>query len=499
MNQTSADDPAPDSRTPARKRSPKRIAVGLVAGVLGLSLAGWVVVDALDVSEDLPSFLTTDPPIEVQPVPEPRPESEDVAAPSSALDEAAPVPTTVDEVVAGILSSAEVKGLGIEVRDALSNEVLYAAGENEGRTPASVTKVLTGAAALLEIGGQQRLTTSAEFDPATATLTLRGGGDPLLGAGESQPSAVNGHAGLRTLARESAQALQDRGVAEVALSLDVSRYPGPDFNSGWSRSDIGKGVIAPIQPLMVDTGFRGTGDWRPRSEHPAEDAFAVFEKELRAAGVTVTDDPRPAAEAAGATSSPSTPSAQAGPEAIATVESATVAELVEYALVHSDNVVAEVLGREIAIASGQPGSAEAAPRAVLAALEETADLGQTHLEDTSGLSYANRISPHDLTSVLQASVVAEGSLSSLISHFPVGGLTGTLTDRFTDDEMATGQVHAKTGTLSTVTSLAGGVLDRDGRYLVFTLQVDEVKKGQTLDARKTIDDIVTALANCGCR
>ncbi|RBP63101.1 D-alanyl-D-alanine carboxypeptidase/D-alanyl-D-alanine-endopeptidase (penicillin-binding protein 4) [Brevibacterium sanguinis] len=479
------------------KRSPKKLVLGAVAGALGLGLVGYAAADALDATGDLPSFLTLEAPIEVQTVPEPRARAAEVPEPASALDESAPRPTALVATVEDILSSSEAGDLGIEIRDALSNEVLYARGEDRGRTPASVTKVLTGAAALLEIGGEERLSTSTEFDPATATLTLRAGGDPLLGAGESRPSAVNGRAGLRTLAVETAQRLQEQGIGEVALRLDTSRYSGPDFHSGWSREDIGKGIITPIQPLMIDTGYLGTGEWRPRSEHPAEDAFAVFSKELGAAGITVTDDPTIPAATAGTIASPTAAPALEG--TVAAVESATISELVEYALVHSDNVVAEVLGREVAIASGQPGTAEAAPAAVLAALEESADLGQTHLEDTSGLTYANRISPHDLTGVLQASVVAEDSLSGLLGHMPVGGLTGTLSTRFTDDEFAAGLVHAKTGTLSTVTSLAGGVLDRDGRYLVFTLQVDEVKKGETLDARKTIDDIVTALANCGCR
>ncbi|NNV10047.1 D-alanyl-D-alanine carboxypeptidase/D-alanyl-D-alanine-endopeptidase, partial [Geobacillus sp. MMMUD3] len=125
-------------------------------------------------------------------------------------------------------------------------------------------------------------------------------------------------------------------------------------------------------------------------------------------------------------------------ETLASVESATISEIVEYALVHSDNVVAEVLGNEVAIAQGMPGSLENGPKGVIAALEDTVDLGQTQLNDTAGLDYGNRISPHDLTTVLQSSVTAKDSLSSLISSFPVGGLTGTLTDRFGDDVNAAG-------------------------------------------------------------
>ncbi|MCM1013626.1 MULTISPECIES: D-alanyl-D-alanine carboxypeptidase/D-alanyl-D-alanine-endopeptidase [unclassified Brevibacterium] len=483
-----------------RKRSGKRLAAGITAGVLLAGALGYGVADAADV---VPGFLTTEPAIEVDPLPQPVAAGQDVPAPASALTDSAPIPQSAGSELERILGDSQVKGFGVEVRDALTDQVLFATDENRARTPASVTKVLTASAALLAIGGEQRLSTTAAFDPATSTVTLVGGGDVLLGAGESQPGAVNGHAGLKTLAEETAAALKERQVTEVALAVDTSRYPGNDFNPSWERADIAKGVITPIQPLMVDSGYVGdpSAAWRGRSENPSADALAAFRTALETAGITVTDQQAApgAADTAGTTPDPTDTSAGSeGPATLATVESATISEIVEYALVHSDNVVAEVLGNEVAIAQGMPGSLENGPKAVIAALEDTVDLGQTQLYDTSGLDYGNRISPHDLTTVLQASVVAEDSLSSLISYFPVGGLTGTLTDRFGDDPNAAGAVHAKTGTLSTVTSLAGGVLDADGRYLVFSFQIDGVDRAKILEARKTVDDAVSALADCGC-
>jgi D-alanyl-D-alanine carboxypeptidase/D-alanyl-D-alanine-endopeptidase (penicillin-binding protein 4) len=500
-------------RTAAKRRRRRRIGGGITAGALALVLAGYAVVDAYDLVPGLPGFLTTDPPIEVQAVPTPQAQGTEVPAPSSAVDDSAPVPTKIPEKIDAILKESEVKGFGLEVRDGLSDDVLYAKNETKPRTPASVTKVLTAAAALKSIGGQQRLATTTSFDPQTKTVILNGGGDVLLSSGDSDPGSVNGHGGLRTLAEDTAQALEDDNVTEVGLALDTSRYTGEDFDSGWERSDIAKGVITPIQPLMVDTGYIGSKDkqWRARSEHPAADALTAFEKELKKTGITVTDAEDDGAASAGdsadgtaadgtATDGTAADGASTdNTEEVARVESATISEIVEYALVHSDNVVAEMLGNEVAIAQGEDGSLENGPRAVLSVLEDSIDLGRTELVDTSGLSYDNRIAPHDLTTVLQASVDADDSLAGLISHFPVGGLTGTLTERFVEEDNATGVVHAKTGTLSTVTSLAGGVLDAEGRYLVFSIQIDDVDKDKILDARKTVDDIVTALANCGCR
>lgn len=495
MNDTDAPQNPSDSGSPRRDRreatSRRKKGGAITAGIIVLALGAYAAVDAYDLVPGLPGVLTTEPQVEVQTVPTPQAHAQQVPAPASAVDDSAPVPTQIPKTIDAVLKDSKVKGFGLEVRDGISDDVLYAKDETKPRTPASVTKVLTAAASLSAIGGETRLATTTDFDADTNTLTLTGGGDVLLSAGDSDPGSVNGHGGLRTLAEDTAAALKDQNITEVALNLDTSRYVGEDFDSGWSRSDIAKGVITPIQPIMVDTAYVGSknAEWRGRSEHPAKDAFSIFEEELKKAGITVTE----------ATDRSESETPSENPQELARVESATISEIVEYALVHSDNVVAEMLGNEVAIAQGQDGSLENGPKAVLEALGESVDLGRTHLVDTSGLSYDNRIAPHDLTTVLQASVVADDSLAGLVSYFPVGGLTGTLHDRFLDERNASGVVHAKTGTLSTVTSLAGGVLDAEGRYLVFSIQIDDVDKDKILEARKTVDDIVTALANCGCR
>src|SRR5699024_5931349 len=124
---------------------------------------------------------------------------------------------------------------------------------------------------------------------------------------------------------------------------------------------------------------------------------------------------------------------------LASVDSAPVSQMVEFMLVNSDNVVAEVLGREVALATGPGASAEESPAAVIDALAaQDVDTGSITLEDTSGLDYDNRISAHDLTTIVQASAQAQGDLSLLIPAMPVGGLTGTLFDRYRDEDSSAG-------------------------------------------------------------
>jgi len=80
---------------------------------------------------------------------------------------------------------------------------------------------------------------------------------------------------------------------------------------------------------------------------------------------------------------------------------------------------------------------------------------------------------------------------------PIGGLTGTLSDRYTQSS-ARGLVRAKTGSLPHVTALAGTVLDTDARQLVFVVLADATPDGGQWGPRAAIDAFVTTLSGCGC-
>jgi len=76
----------------------------------------------------------------------------------------------------------------------------------------------------------------------------------------------------------------------------------------------------------------------------------------------------------------------------------------------------------------------------------------------------------------------------------VAGFTGTLTSRYTGG--AAGVVRAKTGTLTGVNTLAGTVVDQDGRLLAFAFLASNTTN--PLEAQSALDRTATALAACGC-
>jgi D-alanyl-D-alanine carboxypeptidase/D-alanyl-D-alanine-endopeptidase (penicillin-binding protein 4) len=60
-------------------------------------------------------------------------------------------------------------------------------------------------------------------------------------------------------------------------------------------------------------------------------------------------------------------------------------------------------------------------------------------------------------------------------------------------------VRAKTGTLRSVSGVAGVVTTAEGRTLAFAVLADNVPVGGTGPAQDALDRIAAALAACGCR
>jgi D-alanyl-D-alanine carboxypeptidase/D-alanyl-D-alanine-endopeptidase (penicillin-binding protein 4) len=90
-------------------------------------------------------------------------------------------------------------------------------------------------------------------------------------------------------------------------------------------------------------------------------------------------------------------------------------------------------------------------------------------------------------------------LRPVLTGLPVAGGDGTLEDRFApglDSSAGRGVVRAKTGTLTTASSLAGVVVDADQRLLVFAFMSNGALPLRT---RPKLDDLAAELSRCGCR
>jgi D-alanyl-D-alanine carboxypeptidase/D-alanyl-D-alanine-endopeptidase (penicillin-binding protein 4) len=317
-------------------------------------------------------------------------------------------------------------------------------------------------------------------------VVLVGGGDMLLAAGAGNPDAVVGHAGLADLARQAARALALAGTTHVRVRLDDTLFTGPRLSPTWAPSDIAAGYVAAVAPIGVDVGKIKPGEYPPRYPDPALQAANQFAVALVAAGVKV-DGP------------PTRGTAPDGAAELGVVQSAPLGDVVHYFLSTSDNTITEVVARLVAVDAKLPGSFEGATQAVLAHVRTLGvDTSGAHLSDASGLGAGSALPPALLLHLLRLSTdPAHPALRGVATGMPIGGLSGTLSDRFTRSS-ARGMVRAKTGSLPSVTALAGSVHDADGRVLLFVVLADATPHGQTLP-RSVIDAFVGTLAACGCR
>lgn len=382
--------------------------------------------------------------------------------------------------------------LASQVVDVKSGDVLYSSDATRPVTPASNLKLLTQFTLLSHADPNSRYETSSYLSPDSTSVNLVAGGDTMISDGASDENSVLGHAGMKTLAEQTVKKLADKGVkGQLPVDLDASMYSGPNTNSAWDSADVEAGYVTGISPIALwDHHTQRPSDGEDVSNRPEDagkEAVASYVKALNdvGAGQGLTFS-----EGSGSAESASHDADQR----LGTVESATVLEQAKYMMENSDNVLAEVLGRNAAVAAGNEGSIDGAIRTVRQTLSDAgiSTEGLTQ-KDSCGLSADNRVTPITLSQIIAKATQSKTATSNLAETLPVAGGTGTLANRFGADEatVAQGAARAKTGTLLTVNSLTGYTTTSQGRLLAYSFVVNDVKDSQA--ATKALDASVAAL------
>lgn len=465
-------------RLPARclpRRRRKRIAVVVAVGLLVASggAGGALAASVLGGSGTVVAAITP-PPSPVLPNPVLRPADGQGPAPTGA---------GVGAVLDPLVARGGLGALSGQVIDSVTGAVLWQRDAATPLVPGSTAKLLTASAALLALDHHATLRTTVLAGAEPGTVVLVGGGDPTLSS--AAQTRYPGAARLDDLVTQ-VRAAAPEPVRRVLV--DVGRYSGDVLAPGWSPGDVAGGFVAPITAVMLDGGRADPHlAVSPRTPAPALAAAAELARRLGAdAGAVGFGSAPPGAAVLGAVASP------------------PVADLVALVLSTSDNVLAEALAREVATAKGAEPSFSGASRAVLQVLGEHGfDVARVTLVDGSGLSVQDVVPARLLTDLLAASAAPEESphyaaaLRALLVGLPVAGGSGTLADRYEDSATGgRGWVRAKTGTLTAVNSLAGTVLDAEGRVLVFAL----LSNGPApASVRPRLDALAGALRSCGCR
>ncbi len=399
----------------------------------------------------------------------------------------APTAAGVAALVDPILPEFGVSEFSGIIVDAETGTVLYDKGSTKPQIPASTAKLTMATAALTSLDPQSRLSTKVVQGDAAGTVVLVGGGDITLRATSQTESVYAGAPSMTDLAAQ----VTATGVKPTKIIYDVSRWVADPFAPGWVKSDIGTqtqpGYITNIVPLMVDGDrFRPNLDNSGRTGTPAETAAKALATALG----------NPQIEIAAGTATP-------GAAVLGSVDSQPISVLLSQALVKSDNVLAEAIGREVALKEGAPANFVGSTQSILLKLQQLGiDTTGVQLSDVSGLSTSDRLTPKVLADVLALAVKSDNDFRDLILGLPVAGATGTLGARYLLPEtglQGKGWLRAKTGSLTannrTTYALAGVVPDADGRMMVFSIIVGNVVGDST---RVLMDRIAASLRTCGC-
>ncbi|MFE9743923.1 D-alanyl-D-alanine carboxypeptidase/D-alanyl-D-alanine-endopeptidase [Saccharothrix saharensis] len=466
---TEREEPAP----PARRR--KRPFVVAAVVLLVIALAGTAVVGTQRGWFDATPAPTTAAPTPPAPV--------TLSMKGVGAEGVPPTAAGVRSVLAGPAANPLLTPLAGLVVDPVTGSALWNQGETTPQTPASTIKVLTAAAALLALDHTSQFSTKVVRGAQPGSVVLVGGGDPTLSSLPAGQTTV--YPGAPTLDDLVAQ-VRAKGGQVTQVQYDVSRYAGPGTAPGWHPDDVPGGYVAPIEPVMLDGG-RGdpTKSDTPRTATPAETAARALAQRLGVPAV-----------AAGV--------ASPGAEVLGEVKSVPVDQLVENLMQISDNVLAETMAREVAKARGLEPSFTGAAQAVRDVLTEHGfDLSTSAIVDGSGLSPNDKVPAKLLADVLVAAAKPDASdartakLRPLLTALPVAGGSGTLATRYAQwGAGGRGWVRAKTGTLTAVNTLAGVVVDVDGRLLVFAFMSSSAENNDRV--RGALDEMAAALRGCGC-
>jgi D-alanyl-D-alanine carboxypeptidase/D-alanyl-D-alanine-endopeptidase (penicillin-binding protein 4) len=444
-----------------------------------------------------------------------------------------PQASLAPEVIADLERWAKARGieLGASLVELSSGREIAGSAAQKALNPASSQKILTIAAALDRLGPGFRFSTSLhglQSGDSVDQLVLRSDGNPELSSSDLlflvarlvafgvkrvrgdvlvdqsafdarwEPPAYEQRPDDWAAYRAPVSAvavdgntvtLNVRATAEAARALvwleplGIGRVDGSIVTTAADRREnVGLTIVPNQSPVVarVSGGIpisRVGLSYARRLPDPAVAPAHVLRALLERAGITVAG--RAALGGSGITAE------------LARVESRPLAQIVHALGKRSDNFTAEMLlkalGRPDKTA---PGSSSAGASAIDAYLRARAAWTPgTRVLNGSGLYDANRVSAFTLARVLQTAHADPRIGPELLASLAVGGVDGTLLNRFAS-EKATRRVRAKTGTLSSVITLAGYLYAPTP--LAFAILLNGLKGGQT-EARQRIDGALTSL------
>jgi serine-type D-Ala-D-Ala carboxypeptidase/endopeptidase (penicillin-binding protein 4) len=345
--------------------------------------------------------------------------------------------------------------------------------------PASTMKIITAASALMTVGPDFRFTTRVEAAPDTrgpgGTINgpayLIGAGDPML---STRAYSRANFSGLGTSIDDLARDIRENGTTRITggVVVDETLFDRERMGPLWKSS-----YRYECPPLSGIATNQNRADNGANVSSPAIAAGQRLVAALRRQGVQVSGPVRAGRDAPGG-------------DILGQVRSKPMARILDYMNATSDNFTAEVLTKGVGAYGTGSGSTPAGTRRAEQLMRERGVLtASDDFIDGSGLSHSNRVSAATLVGVLKDAQANPQWGRVLINSMPQGG-EGTLIRRLKGPAVRY-RVHAKTGYINGVASLAGTVTSPSGVPYAFAFLMNTSDIG---GAQRTMDRAVTLLA-----
>ena len=350
-------------------------------------------------------------------------------------------PAAIKAAFTQLVKNNNLANPAVIVVDESTGEVIFEKNSLVARKPASVIKLITGAAAYTYLSPSDSYTTSLWMGIDTKTAVIQGSLDPWT-----------------TFSTTQADKLKRTSLGKFAYS---------------AMTAIGKANAG---------DYEGTTLYYSNLYPQDVAALKTYFKERNLAIVLEKVSDNQAKELS--------------LNQILTSTSPTLQVITDWMMTWSDNVLAERIARSAASAAGftrdYAGVAKVFRKLMTSLGIDTKNLV---VKDGSGLSRENRVTAQQISQLLMV-IARDEKLGSLITGLPIGGVTGTLTERFIETApSAIGLVRAKTGTLNGTTNLAGYVESENKEY-IFVIIADKHSRSYTVTkrVRESVDKALGKIA-----
>jgi D-alanyl-D-alanine carboxypeptidase/D-alanyl-D-alanine-endopeptidase (penicillin-binding protein 4) len=387
---------------------------------------------------------------------------------------------------------------GVLVVDPLSGDTLYSHNAGKLFMPASNEKLLTGAAALAQLGPDFRFVTRFATNGTVHDSTLDG---DLIVIGRGDPTFSDSMrtGDYRNVFRDMADSLRARGIRRVRGSLrragDV--FPDSTYGYGWQVDDLSTPSGAVIDELFVNEGLLPANRLRAAGDTAAG---PIVIRDPAAAFLTAFADALAERHIAlGGSADARVPLPDSALHPIFELRSVPLSLILPRMLKPSQNQIAEILFKTLALEKTGVGTADSARRVVERQLIAWGALPDGFaVRDGSGMSRHDYIAPETIVRVLDA-MRTRADFQTWYDALPVAGVDGTLSTRM-NGTAAERNVHAKTGTVDKSRSLSGYVTTADGRMLMFSFLCNNFSvPNREVDRVQEAMLVTLALSRAGAR